>query len=265
MISWLLKKPWWFNLLAGVGLAVGLFFFWLLSLGWLTNHGKTASVPAVVGLSISEAQKMLESKGFTVEVDDSIYSDTKPGLHVLKQLPDSAELVKEGRTVYLTITRAVPPSVEMPSLRGQSYRNAELILKSMNLVVGDTIYRKDFARNAVLDQLYRGRSIKPGAQVPMGSRIDLILGNGVGNEEMLVPDLIGMRYSEASLLIGDMGLGLGVLILSPEVTDTLSGYVVRQEPVTRLGDSVVNRIRAGQLIDIWLGATPPVKDTIRIQ
>jgi beta-lactam-binding protein with PASTA domain len=153
----------------------------------------------------------------------------------------------------------------MPSLRGQSYRNAELILKSMNLVVGDTIYRKDFARNAVLDQLYRGRSIKPGAQVPMGSRIDLILGNGVGNEEMLVPDLIGMRYSEASLLIGDMGLGLGVLILSPEVTDTLSGYVVRQEPVTRLGDSVVNRIRAGQLIDIWLGATPPVKDTIRIQ
>ena len=265
MIDWLLKKPWWFNLLAGVVLAVGVFFFGLLSLGWLTNHGRTASVPAVVGLSFPEAKKFLEASGFTVEVDDSVYAEDRPGLHVLKQLPDSAELVKEGRTIYLTITRAVPPSVVMPSLRGQSFRNAELILKSMNLIIGDTIYRKDFARNAVLDQLFRGRSIKPGQEVPMGSRIDLILGNGVGDEEMLVPDLIGMRYAEASMLIGDMGLGLGVLILAPEVTDTLSGYVVRQEPATRLGDSVVNRIRAGQLIDLWLGAAPPVKDTIRIQ
>lgn len=261
MIAWILKKPWWFNALAAILLAVTVFFVWLLSLTWFTKHGRVKMIPFVVGMSYSQAKDLLESKGFEVVVDDSVYTDTLPALSVLKQLPDSAELVKEGRTVFLTIARAVPPEVEMPSLRGQSFRNAELILKSLSLVVGDTVYRRDFARNSVLDQYYRGAPIKPGEKVRMGARIDLYLGNGVGNVEMLVPNLIGMRYPEARSLIEELGLGLGVLMMAPEVTDTLSGYVIRQEPATRLGDTVINRIRPGQLMDIWLGIDPPVRDS----
>lgn len=265
MMDWLFKKPLWLNLLIGFGLAVLLFFIWLFSLNWFTKHGQSFVVPSVVGLSFDQAKTLLEGQGFEVEVDDSIYSQAAPPMHVLRQLPDSAETVKWGRTVFLTITRVVPPEVVMPSLKGQSFRNAELILKSLDLQVGDTIYRQDFARNAVLDQLYRGASLAPGTNIRKGSRIDLVLGNGVGDVEMMVPDLIGKSYLDARSLIEQLGLGLGVLMLNADLTDTLSGFVWRQEPTPNMGDSITNRIRAGQLIDLWLGANPPAKDSLTIQ
>ena len=263
MMAWLYRKPLWFNLLFGLGLAIVIFFCWLFSLNWFTKHGKAVVVPSVVGLPLAEATSMLENKGFTVVVDDSLYILSSPPQQVLKQLPDSAETVKYGRTIFLTISRVVPPEVVMPSLRGQSYRNAVMILNSLDLQVGDTIYRQDFARNAVLDQLYRGVTLAPGSSVRKGSRIDLVLGNGVGDKEMLVPNLVGMSFSDARSLVEEMGLGVGVLFLNPDLKDTLSGFVIRQEPTPQLGDSVTNRIRSGQLIDIWLGATQPTIDSLK--
>lgn len=263
MIAWLLRKPWWFNLLAACSLAIVIFFVWLSSLSWLTGHGRSAVVPTVQGLSYDQAKTLLESKGFTVVIDDSIYSDTLRPSHVLKQLPDPGETVKEGRTVFLTVARVVPPEVEMPNLSGQSYRNAEMILKSLDLRVGDTTYRKDFARNAVLEQLYMGALIAPGAKLRKGSKVDLVLGNGVGDKEMLVPDLLGLTYADAKLKLDELGLSVGVLKLVPELIDTLGGFIIRQEPTPKLGDTVINRIRSGQLVDIWLGLTPPIKDTIK--
>lgn len=262
MIKWLLKKPLWFNLLFGMGLSVLLFFGWLSSLSWFTKHGRTVVVPRVVGTSYESAKALLEGKGFEVVVEDSVFSDSLPPLQVLRQLPDSSESVKEGRTIFLTIARVVPPDVSMPSLRGQSFRNAEMILRSMDLKVGDTIYRQDFARNSVLDQLYRGMPISPGTPIRKGSYISLVLGNGVGEMEIQVPDLLGLSYPDAQSLLEQIGLGVGVLKLNPPLVDTLIGFVIRQEPAPRLGDSIINRIRTGQLVDLWLGTDPPVKDSL---
>lgn len=55
--------------------------------------------------------------------------DTVKPLTVIKQIPDADEVVKSHRTVFLIISRAVPPLVEMPNLLGYSFRNAEMVLK----------------------------------------------------------------------------------------------------------------------------------------
>lgn len=262
MFDRLMQKPLWVHLLAGLLVALLLFLSWLASLNWFTDHGRSVVVPNLVGLKFEEAKSVLEKDGFTVEVQDSIYTDTLPPLHVLKQSPESEEIVKTGRLIYLTLSRVVPPEVEMPSLQGQSFRNAEMILRSLDLRVGDTIYRPDFARNSVLDQLYRGVAIRPGTKVRKGSLIDLILGNGVGDLDMSVPDLIGMRYPEAKIVLERMGLGVGVLAMDADFTDTLNGFIHRQVPMPVLGDSIVNRIRAGQLIDLWLGSSSIRRDSL---
>ena len=41
------------------------------------------------------------------------------------------------------------------------------------------------------------KTFHPGTKINMGSRIDLVIGNGVGEAEMGVPDLIGMTLNEA--------------------------------------------------------------------
>ncbi len=114
-----------------------------------------------MGKSFEDAKELLEKAGFEVEIQDSIYVDTSQPLQVLKQVPEADELVKVNRTVYLTINRSVPPMVEMPNLVGYSYRSAEMALKNSNLRAGDTTFKTDFAKNAVLEQVIQWTAIKP--------------------------------------------------------------------------------------------------------
>mgnify|MGYP003536229539 CR=1 FL=1 len=127
MLKSITGRPLWVNVLVGIVLAIGLFALFLLSLNWLTGHGKSSSVPSVTGKSYEEARSILKKAGFDVEIQDSVYVDTVPALHVIKQIPEADEVVKSNRTVFLVIRRAVPPEVEMPNLSGYSFRNAEMV------------------------------------------------------------------------------------------------------------------------------------------
>ena len=77
--------------------------------------------------------------------------------------------------------------VEMPNLVGYSFRSAEMALKNSNLRVGDTTFKADFAKNAVLEQRYNGAVITAGTKIRMGSTISLVLGDGVGDRQFVVP------------------------------------------------------------------------------
>lgn len=196
--------------------------------------------------------------GFEVEVQDSIYIDTLPPLAVIKQVPDGDAIVKVNREVYLTINRSVPPLIPMTNLVGYSFRSAEMTLKNMGLRLGDTLYKPDFARNSVLEQLYNGNTIEPGTKIPMGSNITLVLGTGVGEEEFAVPNLIGMTYSDAKMVVESSGLNFFSVITDPDVTDTANAYIYWQNPA-RLGeDNRLQRIHVGQTIDIKLSSQKPV-------
>ena len=210
-------------------------------------------IPAVVGLSIDQARKTLESQGFEIQIQDSIYNDTIPPLQVIKQFPDADNLVKVNRTVYLTINRALAPEVDMPNLLSMTFRNAEMVLRRYGLKLGDTLFKPDFARNSVLDQQYKGESIKPGTKIQQGSEITLVLGNGVGIE-FIVPDLFGLNYREARSAISEAGLIVGSVVPDADVKDTMNAFVYRQNPDRYDYEKQVNHIRQGQIIDIWLSS-----------
>jgi beta-lactam-binding protein with PASTA domain len=253
VFRFLTSKPLWINILAGFVLLIVLLLLFLGSLDLITHHGKTMKIPAVVGQSAEQARKTLESQGFEIQIQDSIYNDTIPPLQVIKQFPEADNLVKVNRTVYLTINRAVAPEVDMPNLLSMTFRNAEMVLRRYGLKLGDTVFRPDFARNSVLDQEFNGESIKPGTKIQQGSEITLILGNGVGTE-FVVPDLFGLTYREARAAIAQAGLIVGSVVPDTDVTDTLGAFIYRQNPDRYDYEKQLNRIRQGQIIDIWLSA-----------
>lgn len=263
MFSFITKKPLWVNLLAGMVLGLLLFGAFLFSLGWLTDHGKSATVPSLAGKSLDEAKIILEKAGFDWEVQDSVYVDTLPPLQVVKQIPDADEVVKSNRTILLIIRSVEPPLVEMPNLIGYSFRNAEVVLRTMDLKVGDTLFRPDFARNAVLEQRYNGIVITAGTRIRKGSSITLVLGDGLGDQPIGVPGLVGLSYEEAKALLDSSGLSFGAIVLDPTVKDTLSGFVYRQSPSPVDEDNLPAKIRPGQLIDIWLQSQRPLRDTLQ--
>jgi eukaryotic-like serine/threonine-protein kinase len=252
------SRPLWVNLVAGVMLLLLLLLIFLGSLNLITHHGKTMKIPSVTGQSVVQARKILESEGFEVQIQDSIYSDTTAPLQVIKQFPEPDNLVKVNRTVYLTINRAVAPVIDMPNLVSMTFRTAEMALRQYGLKLEDTVFKPDFAKNSVLDQQYKGESIKPGTKIQQGSPITLVLGNGVGME-FIVPDLFGLDYREARAALESSGLILGSVVPDADVADTIHAFVYRQSPDRFDDEKRMNHIRQGQAIDIFLSAQKPFK------
>lgn len=259
MFKFITARPLWVNILFAFVLVFILLFVCLLSLDFFTHHGKTLTVPAVMNMPFSQAEKILKDQGFDIEIQDSTYSDTAGPLSVLRQFPEADAVVKANRTVYLTINRAVAPSVEMPNLEGMSLRTAQMVLKQYGLKVKDTIFRPDFAKNAVLEQQYKDERIKPGTKIAMGSAITLVLGSGLGQQEFNVPDLYSLSYAEALMVLQSAGLSAGVVVADPDVKDTSNAYVYRQDPERFSYDGTYNRIRPGQQIDLFLSSQKPVR------
>ena len=260
----LLYRPLWVNLLAGLVLALVLFFLLLSSLKCLTGHGRAISVPSVAGKPYEEAYGILRKAGFSVDIQDSVYVDTLAPMTVIKQIPEADEVVKSNRNVYLVVSRAVPPLVEMPNLVGYSFRNAEMVLRNLDLRIGDTSFKPDFAKNAVLEQRYNGQPIQPGTSIRKGSVISLVLGDGIGNREFNVPDLMGMTFCEARERLEGNGIILGAVIVDEGVTDTCSAYIFRQNPERFDEERRPLRIRSGQTMDLWLQSDRPKRDTARM-
>jgi eukaryotic-like serine/threonine-protein kinase len=252
------KKPFWINLLVAMGVIAVLAVLFFLSLGIITRHGKVLNVPDVRGKTIAEATATLEDAGFDVDVRDSIYIDTIPPLTVWEQTPERGDVVKIGRTIYLTVNKVIPPMVAMPELEGLTFRSAEMNLKSRRLNVGDTVYRPDFAANTVLEQLLNGKPVKAGTMVPEGSNITLVLSSGTGNVENPVPELVGLTFIEAKAVLSGSNLVLGTMFMDGPVSDTANAYVIKQTPAPRNDFNDRNLIRAGEVIDLVLSATPPV-------
>jgi beta-lactam-binding protein with PASTA domain len=251
-------KPLWVHILTGLVLVFLLIVVFLQSLRWITRHDKTLTIPAVTGKSYADARKILESHDFEVELQDSIYNDTAKPLSVLRQFPEAEAVVKVNRTVYLTINKAIAPLIEMPNLEGLSYRSAEVAMAQYGLKLEDTIYRTDFAKNSVLEQQFDGERIKAGTKIPQGSLITLVLGSGLGHEDFSVPDLVGLTYNDAKVLLESNGLNVGAVMPAVDPNQ----YVGRQSPEHLTLDGRVNRIRQGQLVDLWLQPDKPVKATV---
>lgn len=237
----------------------------LQTLNFWTNHGEYLRVPDVKGKRLDEATLFLEKQGFDVIIQDSIFQDTIPPLQIIKQFPEPDATVKVNRTVYLTINRAIAPLIDMPNLVGLSFRNAELELRARGLKLGDTTYVPDIAKNAVKDQVYQNQTIRPGTKIAMGSTISLVLGAGIGNELIPVPDLFGMPYLEAVTLLEANGIGIGVVLPDQDVKDTTSGFVYWQNPPRFNDQRKLNMIRMGQMMDLRLSlARPERTDSVAV-
>jgi eukaryotic-like serine/threonine-protein kinase len=257
VFKFLTNRPFWVNLLAAIALAFLIIFIVLKMLGWITRHGDTLTVPVVTGKKTADAIKLLESKGFDVQVQDSVYTDTAANGIVLKQLPEGNATVKVNRTVFITINRVVPPSFDMPKLEGQSQSAAIDILERNHLRLEDTIFKPDFMKGYVLEQLYRGSKIAPGTKIQWGSKITLVIGSGVDDKMQIVPDVLGQTYAEAKAFLEAEGI-IVAPVPDAGVKDTANAYVYRQNPPRFNEEKAPNYIRPGMVMDLFLSVTNDV-------
>lgn len=264
MFKFITKQSFLVNLIAAIALVFILILLFFLSLGWITNHGSYLQVPDVAKMNVQKAVSQLESKGFEVVITDSSYDNSLPLNVVRKQLPLSGATVKVNRTVFLHVNPAELPMISMPKLLGLSYRFAVDNLRKNNLELGDTTEKPDFMKGSVLSQLYNGKPIEAGDKIKWGSKIDLVIGGGVLQVNIPVPDLIGMTVGETRSLLESKGIVLASIIGTGNIQDTAAAYVYRQNPDAKDFDGNTLYIQPGQTMDIWIQVERPVTDSLLI-
>ena len=212
-----------------------------------THHGENIDVPDLRGITISKLDTILKPHDFHYKIIDSLYDAERPPGAVIDQDPAPKSKVKESRTIYLTVNSFQPPDIKMPDLIDVSYRQAEAILQSYGLLTGEITYKSDLAKNAVLEQRFNNRTIKPGTMIPKGSVIDLVLGDGLGDSEVFVPNLSGLSQSEAWSVLRRASLTIGIVQFDDE-EDTVGAKIYRQYPDPT--DGIL--LKAGDGVDIFL-------------
>lgn len=218
----------------------------------ITHHGESLTVPDLKGYTIDEVEKICKEKNLRFTIMDSMYVPDATFFTVVDQNPKPNSKVKRKRKIYLTISSDTPPRVKMPDLLDVTLRQALSILQSTGLKVGDLEYVPDIAQNVVLQVKKDGRIVRPGTFISKGSKIDLVLGDGLSSEKVSVINLVGLTYDEAVFALSGVGLNIGAVILDEAVRDTLSCLVYKQYPEP--SDVMISQ---GEAVDVWL--TKPEK------
>ena len=168
----------WGNLLAMVVVTVGLVWGTFKWLDIYTRHDVSVTVPDVKGLDLSDAMRLLEERNLNPVVSDSTYSPSQPGGMVLDMIPAQGAVVKEGRSVYLTVNTNRPPMRMIPDLiDNSSLRQAEAKLLAMGFKLdeNDSI---EGEKDWIYGIKYKGAHLQNGDEVPVGATLVLEVGSG---------------------------------------------------------------------------------------
>ncbi len=252
LILLLKSKVLWFSILAIAILSVLIFVGSFKYLNAYTNHGETVTVPDLRKMTLEEAGQLLKNQNLYFEIMDSVYRQDCVPTEIIAQYPLPGRKVKEYRHIYITINSVVAPQTKLPDLTGKSLRNAINILANNDLDIGDISYEPYPFANAVIRAEFEGKEVKPATQFIKGTKIDLVVGNGLGDTKVSVPSLKGKTLEEANFILhGAYNLNIGQSIYSENVSsrdDTINAVIYRQFPKTTDEKS----LRWGEFIDVWL-------------
>lgn len=154
---------------------LGIIYF---SFAIFTRHGESSVVPGVEKMSYTNAIEILHSKGFKVDIRDSLYKeDEKPG-YVIEQFPKANSVVKPGRKIFLYINAVHPKEVIIDednnpredALKSTSFRQGKARLEELGFKNIKVI--KILGENDCISKIYaNGKVVKKLQKVPVNARI----------------------------------------------------------------------------------------------
>jgi beta-lactam-binding protein with PASTA domain len=166
------------HLLLAVVTTAALLTVTMMFLSWYTGHGNFIVVPDLRGRLVEDARADGNNGDFELVVIDSAYEMGVPPGTILTQDPSVNSKVKHNRKIYLTVVSSVPDKVAMPDLKFLTLRQASSMLESMGLKLGTISYTRSFDEDAIQQQYFEGKPVRPGTKIFKGSIIDLVVGLG---------------------------------------------------------------------------------------
>jgi eukaryotic-like serine/threonine-protein kinase len=168
-------------------------------------HGRQTTIPKVVGLSHSQAEKLLADHGLVLEQGDRYFSSDIASGRVMSQAPQPGVQVRRGWHVRVAESMG-PQRMVIPDLIGNSERAAEINIRRRGLELGsvasadipgapgDTIVAQSPSANAV-------NVLEP--------KVSLLIAASPDRPSFVMPDLVGQGVDQAMDAIVNAGLRVG--------------------------------------------------------
>ncbi|HET8924730.1 MAG TPA: PASTA domain-containing protein [Candidatus Acidoferrum sp.] len=154
-------------------------------------HGRETTMPNLVGINVSEASKILESRGLLLRVADRVYSD-QPMNAVVRQTPTAGLLMKVSQQAHVVLSLG-QRQLQIPLLEGNSLRASRIELLRAGLQVGE-ISSVTMANPPVDTVVIQNPKPGAGATTP---RVDVLVSQGPRENAYVMPHLIGLNENDA--------------------------------------------------------------------
>lgn len=209
--------------------AVFLFFLAYFSLHWamegVIHNRKEQIVPDIRGKSAIAALEILSDRGLAIKEEGVEFDDSVPIGAVLRQIPPPGTTVREGKIIRAIFSQG-GETVFIPNLIGLPLRNAELLLRQSQLLLGEVseAYSLRSDKGLALSQ-----DPKSETSVAKNTMVNVVVSAGPPPSGItLMPDFRQRRLSEAT----QWAAGLGLTLQVSEDPNSLfpNGTVLGQEP-----------------------------------
>ncbi|BAF59962.1 serine/threonine protein kinase [Pelotomaculum thermopropionicum SI] len=213
------------------------------------------TVPDVEGMTLEEAQGILQKQGFkNIQVTRS-YHPSVPQGRVISQDPPPETKVKVTRTIALSVSQG-PEYRTVPDVIGLQLKDARIKISQSELNVADVQERfSDRLQGEVLDQ-----DPKPGARLSKGSGVILYVSKGQQPVTCQVPDLTGLTLDRARAELERVKLKLDENVGRATSTDYLPGQVISQNPAKGM------EVQEGSSVQVTISNGPgPARRLARVE
>jgi beta-lactam-binding protein with PASTA domain len=177
-------------------------------------HGQEVEVPAVIGLTVSEAERSVSGLGLQVEVERQYYSPAIPEGRIMTQMPLAGTKVRRGWQLRVAQSMG-PQRVSIPDVTQQSERAAELNIRRRGLEIGSIaeIQLPGIPADQVLAQ-----SPPANANQVAAPRTSLLVAAAADAPAFVMPNFVGQPLGSVTRTLQDAGFKLGTVSIAPAAT-----------------------------------------------
>ncbi len=194
----------------------------------ISEKSVEVDVPNVINYSKELAIKVLQNKGFTVEIIEKQSSDFADGVVMAQSVTGKA---KTGSAVTLTIAKnnkmKEEVAIELPELKGKTIEEAKKLLRGeIFIAVIDEKYDETYPKGTIILQDPAGKT-----NVSRYSVVKVVLSKGKQSDEKVVVPSVELT-SKSQAISNLEKLGLKVLV-KEEFNDKIANGVVVSQSVKK--------------------------------
>ncbi len=193
----------------------------------LAIHGQEVSVPAVVGLTPSDAERAVSGLGLQIAIERQYYSPQIAEGRIMSQLPAPGTKVRRGW--QLRVAQSLGPiRVAIPDVTGQSEHAAELNIRRRGLDLASVAEME--APGIPADQVL-AQSPPANATQVLAPKVSLLLTTAADAQAFAMPNFVGQPLGSVNRTLMDAGFKLGnVTVAAPSTPAQTDAQNVQGAP-----------------------------------